>query len=517
MLFIGELKGEQQMSEYVLEARGIVKTFPGVKALSQVDFGIQKGEIRALVGENGAGKSTLMMVLGGIYQPDQGEIFVEGKKVRMSCAHDSIKSGIGIVFQELSLVQQLSVAENIFFNRQPVRALGFIDKKKMYQETKKLLAEFDIEDIDPNTLVSHLSIAKQQVVEILKAMSENPKVIVLDEPTSSLTDLEVEQLFRNINHLKAQGTSFIYISHHLPEIFKIADTVTILRDGEKVASANVSEIDEDYLITNMVGRSIENIYGCRTADEPIGSVMFEAKNLTRKGYFEDISFTVSRGEIVGFSGLVGAGRTEVGRAIFGADPLDHGSMMLDGKEVTTHSPEDAIEKGIAYMTEDRKSLGLYLDFDILQNLAANKLKTFTKHGLLQDNAMRDAGEKCVADYAVATPSLKQKIMNLSGGNQQKVMLAQWISTNPKLLIVDEPTRGVDVGAKCEIYQILRKMAKEKQCAILVISSDLSEILGISDRIYVMQEGRMAGEICGEDANEEAVIRLAAGSKSNKAI
>ena len=501
------------MSKYILEARGIVKTFPGVRALGGIDFGVKKGEVHALVGENGAGKTTLMMVLGGIYQPDEGELFVEGKKVRFATARDAIEKGIGIVFQELSLVQQLSVAENIFFNHQPITKLGFVDKKKLDAQTKEMLAMFDKDHINPRAIVRNLSIANQQVVEILKAMSEKPKVLVLDEPTSSLTDIEVQQLFENINSLKERGISFIYISHHLSEIFEIADTVTVLRDGKRVVTANVPDVDEKYLISNMVGREIVNIYGERDPQNEIGDIIFEADGLTDNAVFHDVSFNVRRGEIVAFSGLVGAGRTEVGRAIFGADKLAGGNMTLEGEKIAPRSTSEAIAQGIAYMTEDRKSLGLYLGFDILQNLASNRLRDFTHKGFINNKQLHKAGKESVDDFNIITPSLKQKIGNLSGGNQQKVLLSKWVGVRPKLLIVDEPTRGVDVGAKCEIYQLIRQMAADLGCGIIMISSDLSEVLGVSDRIVVMKDGTIVGEIKSNEATEQNVMSLAAGSES----
>jgi ABC-type sugar transport system ATPase subunit len=503
------------MSEYVLEARNIQKSFPGVRALDGVDFGVKPGEIHALVGENGAGKSTLMMVLGGIYQPDSGEILMEGQPMHFQNARDSIEHGIGIVFQELSMVQQLSVAENIYFNRQPVKRLGFVDRKKMYEDTERMLARFHIENIKPNTLVRDLSIANQQIIEILKAMSESPKVIVLDEPTSSLTEVEVAKLFENIRNLRKEGIAFIYISHHLSEVFEIADTVTVLRDGQKVVTAAVKDVDEDYLISHMVGRAIENIYGSRGADEPIGEVIFSARGLTRKDVFRNVSFDVREGEIVGFSGLVGAGRTEVGRAIFGADPLDSGKMTLEGKAYRAHSCDEAIGCGVGYMTEDRKSLGLYLTFDIARNIAANRLGAFTKNGFIQDGILREDSEKTVEEFGVVTPSVHKIIGQLSGGNQQKVLLAAWLSIQPKLLIVDEPTRGVDVGAKCEIYQILRRMAKDLHCGIMMISSDLPEVLGLSDRIVVMKGGSVMGILDGSTATEKSVMSLAAGTNKEE--
>ncbi len=499
------------MSEYVLEARGIVKRFPGVRALGGVDFRVKPGEVHALVGENGAGKSTLMMVLGGIYQPDEGEIFVNGRRAMFQTPRDSIKSGIGIVFQELSLVPQLSVAENIFFNRQPVGRGGLVDYKKLRRDAAQMLRLFEIDDIEPGMPVRNLSIANQQVVEILKAMSESPKVIVLDEPTSSLTEVEVKKLFENIRKLRAQGIAFVYISHHLSEIFEIADTVTVLRDGQKVIDAAVEDANEDFLISHMVGRSIDNIYGRR--DCPVGDVVFTARGLTRPGVFEDVSFDVREGEIVGFSGLVGAGRTEVGRAIFGADRLHLGEMTLWGSRYAARSADEAIARGVGYMTEDRKSLGLYLNFDICQNMASNRLGAFARYGLMRDALLETETRRAVKEFGVVTPSVKKRVSQLSGGNQQKVLLAEWLSIRPKLLIVDEPTRGVDVGAKFEIYQLLRRLAREQRCGVIMISSDLTEVLGVSDRIVVMKDGRVAGVLDGWTATEKSVMSLAAGSDS----
>ena len=499
------------MSEYVLEARGIVKSFPGVKALSGVDFGVRPGEVHALVGENGAGKSTLMMVLGGIYPPDEGEIYVNSRHVRFETARDAIQSGIGIVFQELSLVQQLSVAENIYFNRQPVNGLGLVDYRELNRKALDMLTTFGIDDIDPAAQVRDLSIASQQVVEILKAMSESPKVIVLDEPTSSLTDVEVKHLFKNIRKLKEQGIAFIYISHHLSEIFEIADTVTVLRDGLRVTSAQVKDVDENFLISNMVGRSIGNMYGRRDETNKIGGIIFEAKGLTRGGAFENVSFQVRRGEIVGFSGLVGSGRTEVARAIFGADKLDAGEIYLDGAHVRISSTAQAVSEGIGYMTEDRKSLGLYLSFDIQQNMAANRLSDFANKGFMRDDKLAAATAESVKAFGVVTPSVKKVVNQLSGGNQQKVLLAEWVAISPKLLIVDEPTRGVDVGAKRDIYQLLRQLAADNDCGIMMISSDLPEVLGVSDRIIIMKDGRVAGELDANQATENSVMSLAAGS------
>ncbi|MCL1795589.1 MAG: sugar ABC transporter ATP-binding protein, partial [Clostridia bacterium] len=459
----------------------------------------------------GAGKSTLMMVLGGVYPPDAGEIYVDGRQVRFETARDAIESGIGIVFQELSLVQQLSVAENIYFNRQPIGGMGMVNYRELNRQARTMLTTFGIRDIDPTAQVRDLSIAGQQVVEILKAMSESPKVIVLDEPTSSLTEVEVKHLFQRIRSLKAQGIAFIYISHHLSEIFEIADTVTVLRDGQRVTSAQVKDVDEDFLISNMVGRSIGNIYGRRGDGDEIGDVIFEAKDLTRTGVFEDVSFQIRRGEIVGFSGLVGSGRTEVARAIFGVDRLDAGELYLNGARVRIHSAAQAVSQGVGYMTEDRKALGLYLSFDIQQNMAANRMSDFSEKGFMRDDKLADATAESIRAFGVVTPSVRKVVNQLSGGNQQKVLLAEWVAISPKLLIVDEPTRGVDVGAKHEIYQLLRRLAADNDCGIMMISSDLPEVLGVSDRIIVMKDGRTVGELEAGQATENSVMSLAAGS------
>ena len=499
------------MSEWILEARGIEKDFPGVRALDGVDLQIREGEVHALVGENGAGKSTLMLTLSGIYQPDGGVIYLEGEKVHFASPHDANHKGISIVFQELSLISGLSIAENIFANRQPVGRMNMIDWDMLYSKTTELLSLFDLEDLHPSTPVRELSVANQQVIEIIKAISFNPKVLILDEPTSSLTEHEVKQLFANIRKLKKQGLSFIYISHHLSEIFEIADRVSILRDGQYVCSANVKEIDEDYLVTNMVGRAISNMYGHRQAHQKIGNDLLTVENLSRKGNFNNVSFDVKAGEIVGMAGLVGAGRTELARAVFGAEPADSGQITLDGRGMVIRNPKDAINHGIGYLSEDRKTQGLILDFSITENLVGNHLDDFSSaYGFLNDRKIRSFARECKQNFGIVTPSLNQKVSKLSGGNQQKVLVGAWMGIKPKLLIVDEPTRGVDVGAKAEIYNLLRDLAAQG-VGILMISSDLPEILGMSDRILVMQNGSLVGTIPGNEATEENVMALAAGT------
>lgn len=498
------------MSDYVLEVKDIVKTFPGVKALNKVSLKVKRGEVHAIVGENGAGKSTLILTLGGIYKPDAGEIYMDGEKVSFDSAHDANKKGIGVVYQELSLVQTLSVAENIFADRQPVGALNIIDSARLNKQASEMLAMANMQHIRPETLLKDLSIANQQVVEILKAMSLNPKVLILDEPTSSLTETEVKQLFKNIRRLKEDGIAIIYISHHLNEIFEIADKVTILRDGEYVFDGPVGDIDEDFLITKMVGRKIENIYGIRDKNEDIGEKLFETKNLTRRGAFKDINFHIRSGEIVGFAGLVGAGRTELGRAIFGAEPVDSGEIILDGRSLKIGGTSQAIANSIGYMSEDRKTQGLYLKFSVAANLMANRIKDFSRNGFVSDKVVSESANASVKKFRIITPGIGQIVNNLSGGNQQKVLLGTWFGINPKLLIVDEPTRGVDVGARSEIYELLRNLAKNG-VAIMMISSDLPEILGLSDRIIVMREGRIASELSRAEATEDNVLALAAGA------
>ena len=497
------------MTEFILEARGITKVFPGVCALNNVNLQVKQGEVHAVVGENGAGKSTLMLILGGIYRPDGGEIYVDGRKVQFDSAHDANQKGIGVVYQELSLAQNLSVAENIFANRQPVRALNMIDQKLLYKQAAEMLALANASSIKPDMLIKDLSVANQQIVEILKAMSFNPKVLILDEPTSSLTSTEVSQLFKNIKRLKEQGVAVIYISHHLQELFEIADTVTILRDGEHILTSPLKELDEDQIITKMVGRKIENIYGRRSADEKIGATLFEVKNLTRKGAFDNISFHIKSGEIAGFAGLVGAGRTEVGRAIFGAEPPDSGTIILDGKELQIKNPNQAIAHNIGYMSEDRKAQGLFLNFALANNLIANRLKDFSTGGFMSQKLIEENADDSVKNFRIVTPGINQIVNNLSGGNQQKVLLGIWFGIKPRILIVDEPTRGVDVGARSEIYDLLRKLAKTG-IAVMLISSDLPEILGISDRIYVMKDGIISGELSREEATEDKVLTLALG-------
>lgn len=493
----------------VLEVRGVVKTFPDVRALDRMDFELRKGEVHALVGENGAGKSTLMHVLGGVLMPEAGEVLLDGRPFAPADPHAAANAGVCVVFQELSLSPNLSIAENIFAHRQPVRWKwpDLIDRRLLRQRTAEILERFDLH-LDPGAQVRDLPVALRQVVEILKAISQTPRFLILDEPTSSLTAVETGRLFENIRRLRADGTSVIYISHHLPEIFEVADRVTVLRDGRNVATCNVADVTEEEIVRKMVGRELIDMYGRR--ETPVGPECFRIEGGRRGGAFRDISFAVSRGEIVGMAGLAGAGRTELARAVFGAEPLDEGRLYVDRKPVTIRSPAQAIANRIGYLTEERKDQGLFLRMSIRQNCVAPILKSFANRwGLMDEKAIADQAVRRKAEFAIAAPSIHQKVGALSGGNQQKVLLAMWIGAGPVLLIADEPTRGVDVGAKSEIYRRLRALAAEG-VGILLISSGLPEVLGLSDRILVMRDGRIAGRFDADEATEEKLIACATG-------
>lgn len=496
--------------DLVLELRNIVKTFPGVRALDQARFELRPGEVHALVGENGAGKTTLMNVIAGVHQPDEGQIFLDGAPVRLRNPLDAGRKGIGVVFQELSLAPSLSIAENIFANRQPTRGLNLIDWPALHAQTRGLLNLFEL-TADPRTPVRNLSVAQRQVVEILKAMSHNPRVLILDEPTSSLTAPETRLLFQNIRRLKARGVAFIYISHHLPEIFQVADRVTVMRDGRYVDTIPIADATEDLLIRKMVGRELSNVYGRRV--NPVGEPYFSVSNAFRAGAFRDISLELRRGEILGIAGLVGAGRTELGRAIAGIEPPDRGRIVLEGRELRLRSPAEAIGEGIGYLTEDRKEQGLFLRMSIRDNCVAPSLGRFTFMGLMRDAAVRDAALAGCRRFNIVATSIHQAVGNLSGGNQQKVLLSMWTGIRPRVLIVDEPTRGVDVGARGEIYSLLRELAA-RGVGIIMISSDLQEILGLSDRVLVMRAGRIVAEMNAARASEEGIIAAASGVELN---
>jgi ABC-type sugar transport system ATPase subunit len=499
------------MSNIVLELRDMVKTFPGVRALDGARLVVREGECHGLVGENGAGKSTLMNIAGGVCRPDSGSILLDGKPLSLANPHQAAQLGIAVVFQELSLAQNMSVAENIFANRQPTDACNFIKWTTLHYETAQLLAQFEL-DVNPCTLVKHLSVAQRQVVEILKALSIKPRVVILDEPTSSLTAVETRLLFNTIRRLKKEGVAFIYISHHLPEIFEITDRVTVMRDGRYVETFETAGVTEDTLVRRMVGRELTDMFGSRSAE--MGEEYFRVESASQEGLFHDITFGLKRGEIVGLAGLVGAGRTELARAVCGIDRLDRGSVLLDGVSLDLSCPADAIRHGIGYLTEDRKDQGLFPGMAIRDNCAAPGLDSFAnKFGWMDDSRIDESAVRYRQVFSIATPSIHQLVGNLSGGNQQKVLLAMWMGIKPTVLIVDEPTRGIDVGARCDIYSRLRALAATG-VGILMISSDLQEILGLSDRVLVMRGGRLTTDIARSDATEEKIIAMATGVTLN---
>jgi len=496
--------------DLILHLIGLSKRFGAIQALDAVDLDVRAGEVHALVGENGAGKSTLINILAGTIQPDAGRIALAGRDVRFRTAHEAAKAGIAAVFQELSLVGPLSVAENIFANRQPVNRLHFIRRGELRRQTQEILRLFDAR-LDPDVLVEHLSMAQRQVLEILKALSAKPCVLLLDEPTSSLTRRETEILFSLIRRLRQEGLAIVYVSHHLPEVLELADRVTVLRDGNHVATKLRCEVTERDLIRLMVGRELTDTYGERGPISRNGVPRLQVDGLSRSGAFEDVGFKIWPGEIVGVAGLVGAGRTEVGRALFGAEPAAKGQIQVDGQSVRPRSPKDAIAAGIAYVTEDRKGQGLYLRHSIRDNLAAPRLERFcAPFGFIRDNLIDAYADRNRQRFRIVTPDIHQTANRLSGGNQQKVLLATWIGIEPKVLIADEPTRGVDVGARSEIYGYLRDLTRNGT-AVLLISSDLQEILGMSDRVLVMRAGRIAARLDRGEATEEKIIAAALGA------
>ena len=493
----------------LLQMRGISKRYPGVVALDNVDFEVAPGEVHALVGENGAGKSTLMKILAGAEKADTGEILLNGRPIHITSPQAAMDLGINIIYQEFNLVPHLSAAENIYLGREPSAAIpGFINFKKLYGDAENVMSSLGVA-VDVRAEVSRLSVAQQQMVEIGKATSRNSVTIAMDEPSATLTDHELRNLFELIRSLKKQGVGIIYISHRMEEIFDICDRVTVLRDGHFIATKRIEELDREAVIKMMVGRELTESIPKKPA--PKGEPLLEVKGLTRKGVFEDISFTVHRGEVVGIGGLVGAGRTEVARALFGADPIDSGEIWFEGKKIHPRSPREAIAAGIGLVPEDRKTLGLVLTMAVRENTTLANLDLLTMLGFVNRKKENEVAEKYVKDLRVRTPGIEQEVKNLSGGNQQKVVLAKWLFTQSKLLIFDEPTRGIDVGAKVEIYELMNELV-HKGDGLVMISSELPELLGMSDRIYVMHEGRIAGELTREEATQEKVMHLATGGE-----
>lgn len=500
----------------IVEMRNINKSFPGVKALSNISFSVKPGEVHVLLGENGAGKSTLMKVLSGVYQPDSGSIVLNGVEHSKLNPRISREGGISIIYQELSVVNWLDIRENIFMGRMQSKKIGpvsTIDYAKLNQDTKKLLKQVNLDKYEPNKIASELSISEKQMLEIAKAISFDAKCIVMDEPTSSLTESEVKKLFEIIRDLKSKGIGIVFISHKLSEIKEIGDRISILKDGNYVGTWNVSDLSEEDMVRLMVGRELEKSY--QEGHGAFGEVVFEVKNLSRKdGKVRDFHMQVRKGEIVGLSGLVGAGRSEAMEAIFGAVPKTSGEILLEGKRLTIHTPYDALKNGIGLVTENRRETGFFQNFSNKRNISIASLLKKSKLGgvcgLIQEKSEKQMAEKAKLDLQIKWASDTQLTKNLSGGNQQKVILGKWISAGVKVLIFDEPTKGIDVGTKSEIYKMMRRLA-ESGIIVIVVSSEMPELLAVCDRIMVMADGKVRGEFDIAEATEEKLAMLATGN------
>ena len=488
-----------------IEMKNIYKSFGKNDVLKGVDFTVGSGEIHALVGENGAGKSTLMNILSGVLEKDEGEILIDGKKVDIRDTNKAKDFGISFIHQELSDWPELSVMDNIFMNNELRKGI-FLDKAKMREKTKKLLSNFDL-DIDPDTPVSKLSVGQRQMMEIAKANLNKVNLLILDEPTSALTNNEIDKLFKLIKKLRDENVSMIYISHRMEEIFALTNKITVMRDGKSVAVMNTNDSNEKEVVSHMVGRDIGDFYP--DMDSEISDVKIELKNFTREGFYKDINIKAKKGEVLGISGLMGAGRSEIMRSLFGLDPKDSGEVYIDGKKVEINSPGDAIKNKIGFVTENRQEEGLILDESIRENISLLNFDKFSNKTFIDRAKEKGLSDSLVDSFKVKTQSSESKLRDLSGGNQQKVVFAKWYAIDPEILILDEPTKGVDVGAKREIYDLIKTMT-EKGVSVILISSDLPELLSISNRIYVIHEGKVQGEILARDADQEKVMTLATG-------
>ncbi|EFO4295348.1 sugar ABC transporter ATP-binding protein [Escherichia coli] len=495
------------MSETFLQMKHITKRFPGVLALNDVQFTLRRGEVHALLGENGAGKSTLMKILSGVYQPDEGEIIFEDKPVSFSDPLSAQNVGITIIHQEFNLLPELTVEENIFIGREFCKKNRWrLDEKQQRQATIEILQKLNLA-IKPDTLVADLTVAQQQMVEIAKAISVNARILIMDEPTAALTETEIESLFRVTRLLKEQGTGIVYISHRLEELALIADRATVMRDGQYISTVDYECVKISDLIAMMVGRDLGNIYPRREALQQRIPVL-KVNGLTRKGVLNDINFTLYRGEILGFAGLMGAGRTELARAIFGADSIDSGTLKLNGKETVIKDISDAIQQGISYLTEDRKKEGLALNLSVERNIMLGNYPEYSdRFGNVDSRRCQQTSEEQVKALRIKTPNLEQAALNLSGGNQQKIIIARWVCKDTDILIFDEPTRGIDVGAKLEIYELMNRLVAKGK-SIIMISSELPEVLGMCDRILVMRSGRITGELSAKEATQEKIMQYA---------
>ncbi len=492
-------------AEFLLTAEDVRKEFPGVVALDDVSFRLRRGTVHALMGENGAGKSTLMKVLAGIYQPDKGTVRLRGAEIRLRSPLDALENGIAMIHQELNLMAYMTVAENIWIRREPLNRFGLVDHGEMYRRTEELFSRLNIQ-IDPEARVGDLSVANRQMVEIAKAVSYESDVLIMDEPTSALTEREVDHLFQIIRDLRTQGIGIVYITHKMNELFEIADEFSVFRDGRYIGTHASTEVTRDDIIRMMVGREITQMFP--KEDVPIGDTVLSVKNLNLKGVFHDVSFDVRAGEILGVAGLVGSGRSNVAETLFGVTPATSGTIEIDGRAVVIDSPTTAIRHRMAFLTEDRKDTGCLLILDVLENMQIAVLQDkFVSKGFVQEAELSDVCEDMCRKLRIKTPSLAERVENLSGGNQQKVLIGRWMLTDPRILILDEPTRGIDVGAKAEIHRLVCEMAR-KGVAVIMISSEMPEVLGMSDRIMVMHEGRVTGFLDRAEATQVKVMDLA---------
>ncbi|PQD94311.1 D-xylose ABC transporter ATP-binding protein [Pradoshia eiseniae] len=492
----------------MIQMSGISKAFNGNVVLNNAQFELKQGEIHALMGENGAGKSTLMKILAGIYTKDSGEVRVNGKLMDFKSTKDSEKEGIHVIHQELNILPDLSVAENLFLGKEYTYKLGFLKQKKMEKEAKELLAKLGLH-INPKKRAGDLSVGKQQIIEIAKAIASDAKYIVMDEPTAALTDREIMTLFQTIRELKSKGISFVYISHRMEEIFSICDKITVLRDGQYVGVKRIEETSFDEIVSMMVGRALGNRFPIRESN--IGEIKLEVRGLSADEAFDDVSFTLRKGEVLALAGLMGAGRTEVAETLFGYRKASKGEILIDNQPVKMKDPIEAMKYGIGYVSEDRKSKGLVLDFSIKENIMLANLEKGSKGGFIQPKKEEKLVDHHMKQLRIRASSAEQLVKSLSGGNQQKVVIAKWLETNPEILILDEPTRGVDIGAKKEIYQIINQLA-ESGVAILMISSELPEVIGMADRVIVMQEGKLTGVVEKHEMTQERIMHFATGGE-----
>ena len=495
-----------------IELKHVSKMFPGVLAMDDVSLSLKKGEVHGLIGENGAGKSTLIKVLTGLYKPEKGSLYIDGKETQFVSVNDAIKKGIGCIYQELNIVKELSIMDNIFLGRELKKKSGFLDFASMEKKSRELLLSLG-QDLDPKIPIEQIGVGHQQMVEIARSLSMNIEYLIMDEPSSSLSENEIRELKKIVFTLKEKGVGVLFVSHKLEEIFEICDVVTVMRDGQHITTESTTTMTKDKLISLMVGRDLSQQFPKQETNP--GETVLEVKDLCRYGVFKNINFSLKKGEILGFSGLVGAGRTELFRAIFGADQIDEGKIFLDGKEVKINNPTEAVEKGFAFITEDRKEQGLVLDFSVKNNLCLASYKKLKKKIFVNDNKIDSIVENNIKQLKIKTPNANSIAGQLSGGNQQKVVIGKWINSNANIYIFDEPTRGIDVGAKVEVYNFMNELLSQG-AAIIMISSELPEILGMSDRVIVMREGEIMAGIDRDSSefNQNSIMKAAWGGTQN---